>query len=312
MLKKLTTTILMLILIMIATSCTQDIASIEDPRERQLAEAELRDIPVEFTDEYGIEYVLIPRGSFIMGAEDTEIPQHEVTFKQGFYISKYEITEAQYNEVFQDSFGAFVNPSDIYPAQVSYDHMLSYTASMDDQTKHRAYRLSSSEAHWEYACRAGSSTDYIWGNAINPEIAKRYAWYKNWQVYGPRAIGQKTPNTWGIYDMHGNVEEWCTNNYAGLFNMTSQPTFHGHYWEFDEYSKLFVARGGRWDSDITNISSTSRDVTNIANEGDDIKLDFASSNPNWKKGIRLVYYSVEDWESYVENSDFHSKWKLQP
>ncbi len=164
-----------------------------------------------------LEMVLIPAGTFTMGSlesetgrESDEGPQHEVTITRPFYLSKYELTEGRWASVMGVNLeGAGVEE---YPvAFPTWDEAQEFIARLNAAVGTDLYRLPT-EAEWEYACRAGTTTAYSFGN--DPELLDRYAWYVNSRVSLPQPVGRKLPNAWGLYDMHGNVWEWCQDWYG--------------------------------------------------------------------------------------------------
>ncbi|BAY45963.1 hypothetical protein SAMD00079811_35700 [Scytonema sp. HK-05] len=222
-----------------------------------------------------LEMVLLRRGSFIMGAPETEEgssdwerPQHEVTVPT-FFMSKYPVTQAQWRAVAalpQVNRELKSNPSrfkgDNRPVeQVSWYDAIEFCQRLTSHTK-RQYRLPS-EAEWEYACRAGTTTPFHFGETITTDVAnydgtddKENKWSGSYG-WGPKGISRKettevgsfgVANAFGLYDMHGNVWEWCLddwhNNYEGA------PT-DGSPW-FDDNDNISqkqgraVLRGGSW------------------------------------------------------------------
>ena len=167
----------------------------------------------------GVEFVLIPAGTFEMGSPSTEAdrlgnegPQHTVTISKPFYMAATEVTYAQWKR--------FVKASnyDHDPGGASDDHPQA-RVSWEDATafcKHYGYRLPS-EAEWEYACRAGTTTRY-WSGDTDEDLA-RVGWYHENSRGDVQPVGRKPANPFGLYDMHGNVFEWCEDkwhyDYAG-------------------------------------------------------------------------------------------------
>jgi len=167
------------------------------------------------------EMVLIPSGKFMMGSpkrekdRDSDEDQHEVTITKPFYMGKYEVTQEQWESVMGK------NPSEtkgvkLPVTDVSWDDCQEFIKKLNDKTK-GGYRLPT-EAEWEYACRAGTKTAYSFGDTITPkdanwnhnfisikEIRNQYEQGK----IKPVAVGSYKPNAFGLYDMHGNVYEWC-------------------------------------------------------------------------------------------------------
>ncbi len=196
-----------------------------------------------FTEDLGnsinLEMIAIPGGTFMMGSPEGEgdkgeKPQHEVTV-QAFYMGKYPITQAQYQEVMGK------NPSDFKgddqrPVEcVSRDDAVEFCQRLSEQTG-TEYRLPT-EAEWEYACRAGTTTKYYFGDDITSDLANYGG-----NIGETTAVGKYPPNAFGLYDMHGLVLEWCQDdwhdNYQGAPN-------DGRAW-VSGLSSMFVIRGGSW------------------------------------------------------------------
>ena len=158
-----------------------------------------------------LEMVLIPAGKFMMGSPKKEEGhydrQHEVTLTKSFYLGKYEVTQEQWEAVMGE------NPSrtkgDKLPVtDVSRKDCRKFIKKLNELTK-RKYRLPT-EAEWEYACRAGTSTAYSFGDKITPKDAN----YDDSGIGKPIEVGSYKPNAFGLYDMHGNVWEWCKDWYG--------------------------------------------------------------------------------------------------
>ena len=169
-----------------------------------------------------IAFVEIPAGTFEMGSEygdSDEIPVHTVTISKPFSMSKYEITQGQWKEVMGTEpwrGEQFVQEGEDYPAtDVSWYDADAFARRLDSLSGTHHYRLPT-EAEWEYAARAGSSTEYSFGDEADSLGA--YAWYEaNASAVGEEyahRVGQKRPNAWGLYDVHGNVWEWVSDWYA--------------------------------------------------------------------------------------------------
>jgi hypothetical protein len=163
----------------------------------------------------GIEFVYVPAGSFMMGSDigtRDERPVHEVTISKGFWLSRYEITQTQWRDVMDDN--PSLSLSSKKPVEnVSYNDVQAYISALGNAK----YRLPT-EAEWEYACRANSTTIYSFGNDITH--LEDHAWFGEissglWdRSISSHSVGEKKPNKWGLYDMHGNVYEWCQDWYG--------------------------------------------------------------------------------------------------
>ena len=209
----------------------------------------------------GMTFVRIPGGTFLMGSPPDEHgrfqgeTQHEVTVSRDFYLGVRAVTQAEYAKVI----GA--NPSFF---QVSPDHPVDSVSHSDaqrfcrmlsrrrdEQTAGRRYRLPT-EAEWEYACRAGAKTAFSFGND-GADLA-RYAWYEENSGLKTHAVGSKQPNAFGLYEMHGNVWEWCSDWYSGTYYASSPSTDP----QGPESGTVRVLRGGSWDSELGFLRCASR------------------------------------------------------
>ena len=207
-----------------------------------------------------LEMIFCPPGTFMMGSPTTEAgrdvgeTQHQVTLTNGFYLGKYEVTQTQYETVMTGSSGnpkpsRWPNNNDRPVENVSWNDIQVFLSRLNDMEE-AAGRLPAgwkyvlpTEAQWEYACRAGTTTAYSWGNDINSSRANY-----NWDGGGEdgsdfkqtREVGQYGPNPWGFFDMHGNVWEWVsdfTDQYKGGSQTNPEGPASGWY---------RVRRGGSW------------------------------------------------------------------
>jgi formylglycine-generating enzyme required for sulfatase activity len=180
-----------------------------------------------YTNSIGMEFVLIPAGSFVMGADadiedafDDEIPQHPVTISQPFFLGTHEVTQDQWKAVMGNNPSRFRGGSN--PVErVSWDDVQTFIERLNrkEGTKYRLeYRLPT-EAEWEYAARAGTTSTYSFGD--DPDSLGQYAWYVGNSGDEPHPVGQKRPNPWGLYDMHGNVWEWVQDWFGEDYYATS-------------------------------------------------------------------------------------------
>lgn len=175
--------------------------------------ARREDMPERFTNKIGMTFMRIPAGAFRMGstdsdgqASDDEKPQHWVTISQPFYLGIYPVTQEQWQAVMRNNPSRFQGDSARPIENVSWNHVQPFLERLRRVDGRRIYTLPS-EAQWEYACRAGSTSVYGFGDDISQLDA--YAWYYENSDHRTQPVGQKRPNAWGLYDMHGNVLEWC-------------------------------------------------------------------------------------------------------
>ncbi|QUW01058.1 formylglycine-generating enzyme family protein [Chloracidobacterium sp. MS 40/45] len=172
---------------------------------------DLNNLPKTMAGVAGIELVLIPAGEFTMGeagGEPDEQPAHRVTISQPFYLGKYEVTQAQWKQIMGNNPSKFVG-DDLPVDSVSWKDVQTFLQRLNDADDPFFYRLPT-EAEWEYACRAGGSGKY----AGNPDAT---AWYFDNAGGRTHPVGRKEPNAFGLYDMHGNVREWCQDWYDDLY-----------------------------------------------------------------------------------------------
>ncbi|MEG4348465.1 bifunctional serine/threonine-protein kinase/formylglycine-generating enzyme family protein [Microcoleus sp. LAD1_D3] len=241
-----------------------------------------------------LEMVSIPKGNFKMGApaseaesDDYERPQHQVTIKP-FLMGKYPINQAQWAAVAKlpkIQYDLKPDPShfkgkNLPIENVSWNDAVEFCVRLSQKTG-RSYRLPS-EAEWEYACRAGTTTPFHFGDTVTPDLVN----YRGNNSYGsaPKgiyretttAVGSFPPNSFGLYDMHGNVWEWCQDIYHDNYN--GAPT-DGSAWESGGDSNYPVLRGGSWLNYAVNCRS--------ANRG------YNSSDLRWRNwGFRVAVASV--------------------
>ena len=222
-----------------------------------------REMEVMLPDGVVMEMVWIPPGTFMMGAPEEELgrevsegPQHEVTITQGFYIGKYEVTQSQWEVVTGtrpwEGQTFTMNDPDAPVAYISWDDVQVFIAALNEFAGEEVYRLPT-EAEWEYACRAGTTTR--WAFEDNQDLVGLYAWYKGSAGTDHRyahPVGDRLSNTWGVYDMHGNVAEWV---YDWHDDYSSEPQVDP---AGPDTGERRVVRGGGFGSTFERVRSAAR------------------------------------------------------
>jgi formylglycine-generating enzyme required for sulfatase activity len=245
------------------------------------------------------EMVPISGGTFTMGSPPTEPkrskdegPAHEVAIAP-FWMGKHEVTWDEYDEFAfamdlkrkkregidlakqretEKAADAVTRPTPPYADEtfgmgrrgqpvicITHHAAMEYCRWLSAKTG-KTYRLPT-EAEWEYACRAGSKTAYSFGD--DPSKLDEYAWYVE-NTEKPQPVGKKKPNAWGLYDMHGNVSEWCLDHYvADLYRtLAKEPPSRGPVVLPSAKEYPYVARGGSWDDDADRLRSAARLASN--------------------------------------------------
>ncbi len=284
------------------------------PAQHEAAKA--AGVPVHLTNSIDMKLVLIPAGEFMMGSPndeewrwEDEVPQHRVRITMPFYLGMYQVTQAEYERVmgtnpswFSPGGGGSDRVSGLdtsrFPVEsVSWNDAVEFCRKLSalpaERSAGREYRLPT-EAEWEYACRAGTTTRYSFGDDASQ--LGEYAWYSGnsdrgthrvWQMWAnlwglhdfdgrTHRVGQKRANPWGLYDMHGNVWEWCADWFDGKYYANSPvddpqgPASGSHR----------VSRGGSWSFPAAECRSADR-------------YRYTPGPCSLHFGFRLVWSSVE-------------------
>jgi len=188
-----------------------------------------REISIDLGGNAKLEMVLIPAGEFVMGSPENEMyrdsdegPVHRVRITRAFYLGKYEVTQEQWEAVM--GYNACWHRGPKNPVDnVSWDDAEDFLSKLNEKLGKGGlkFRLPT-EAQWEYACRAGTTTQYSFGN--DEDSLGDYAWFFLTSGGWTQPVGEQEPNAWGLYDMHGNTWEWCADWWGAGYYKQSPPT----------------------------------------------------------------------------------------
>jgi formylglycine-generating enzyme required for sulfatase activity len=251
-----------------------------------------KDYTEKLTEKVSFDMIAIPGGVFLMGSpeneegrSDIEGPQHPVGIKP-FWMGKCEVRWEEYDLYWQKKPDpAKLKGPDVHPADAvsrptppysdeTFDHgrdgrpclCITHHAAMEycrwlSAKTGKTYRLPT-EAEWEWACRAGTTTAYSFGN--DPEKIGDYAWYQENAPAHPGKVGTKKPNPWGLYDMHGNVAEWCIDYYVKDSNYSKYPKDKVTWQPVSlpvNKRYPYIVRGGAWTQAAEKLRSAYRGLS---------------------------------------------------
>jgi len=209
--------------------------------------------------------VFIQPGTFTMGSPTNDVdrfsdegPQTEVTISRGFWMGKYEVTQREYQALMGSNPSQFVGDANRPVETVSWYDATNYCATLTQQERaagriatNSVYRLPT-QAEWEYACRAGTTTRFSYGDDPGYTSLPIYGWYADNCGGSTHPVGQKLANPWGLYDMHGNVWEWCQDWYGDyLGGMAVDP-------QGPASGPTRVIHGGSWNDSARGCRSADR------------------------------------------------------
>ncbi|MBT5716604.1 MAG: SUMF1/EgtB/PvdO family nonheme iron enzyme, partial [Opitutae bacterium] len=186
-------------------------------------------------------------GSKVEGPKDPRSgkhgPPHQVFLSKGFYLGKYEVTQEEFEKIMGKNPSNFKGKK-LPVERVTWSDAVAFCEALTKNEKMNGWMFSlPTEAQWEYACRAGTNTKYSWGDNINPKMAN----YKDSGLNKTVLVGSYQSNPWGLFDMHGNVFEWCADWYGsyrtGSLTDPKGPVSPVH---FSQLGSLRVIRGGAW------------------------------------------------------------------
>jgi eukaryotic-like serine/threonine-protein kinase len=203
------------------------------------------------TTELGLQFAWIPAGEFWMGSDKTssEKPRSRKIISHGFWMGRHPITQKQWKTVVGTT-PSYFKGEDLPVERVSWDDCYVFLEKLRELTGMQ-YRLPT-EAEWEYACHAGSETNYCFGDS--EKKLTEYAWFRDNSSNRTRPVGTCAPNSWGLFDMHGNVWEWC-EDWFGIYDTLGEVDPVQMLKNPDHYR---VLRGGAWNSDAFQCRATNR------------------------------------------------------
>ena len=221
------------------------------------------------TNDAGMTFIRVEPGTFTMGSlsdeahRDQDETRHQVVIEHAFYLQDSEVTQAQWQKVMGRRWFVRHRPDGRLPqTRICFYSCMKFIKKLNKSSQHK-YRLPS-EAEWEYACRAGSTTAFAFGDSIdcsqamfanNPDKdGTCVAYYKTLGIspQGPAPVKTFAPNAWGFYDMHGNVWEWCADVYAPYGENPVTPSF------FSTKAASRVRRGGSFYKHASSLRSANR------------------------------------------------------
>jgi formylglycine-generating enzyme required for sulfatase activity len=246
---------------------------------RVLAAQDKEDAKAVFLDQekkVKLELVWISPGKFKMGSPDGEKDregrekQHEVTITKGFWMQTTEVTQAQWEAVMGSNPSGFKSDPHLPVERVGWDDCREFVNKLNELCKDQLGELRAdlpTEAEWEYACRSGSKERWCFGN--DESKLEEYAWHNKNSENKTHPVGGKKPNAWGLYDMHGNVWEWCKDWHGDYGDDAIDP-------KGPDDGEARTVRGGSWESVPRHLRAAYRGRGRPSRRGADVGVRVAA------------------------------------
>ena len=264
-----------------------------------------RELTLDLGDGVKMELVYIKPGTFVMGGESetdgrfkcVEVPKHEVKLTKGFYLGKYEVTQAQYQAIMGSNPSRSTKAPNCPVDNISRGSAVNFCDKLSEQTGREA-RLPT-EAEWEYASRAGRDTRWFFGN--NPAKLGQYAWFNENADGKSHPVGRKKPNPWGLYDIYGNVCERVSDIYERNYYSRSpevDPTGPSQGVKSRLEYKVNVPRSGKYllraKVCTTNYEQRLNVAANDSESGTIMKMPFTCGKWEHCKPVKLTLEKGEN------------------
>jgi hypothetical protein len=243
-----------------------------------------------------MEFVRIPAGEFMMGSpvgesgrSNNEEPRHQVKITEPFYMLSTEVTQQQYIQIMGHNPSIFKGANN--PVEkVSWNDAIEFCRKLSKKTERKI--TLPTEAQWEYACRAGTDTRFSFGD--DDMLLESYCWYNSNSIKKSRPVATKKPNAWDLYDMHGNVQEWCGDRFGYNYYSTSPSV--DPKGPSNGQPVIRVYRGGCWGyvSDFCRSATRSGSTPNDRGGILGFRVVFAGEVDSGKKVINIVIAKEAD------------------
>ena len=238
-----------------------------------------KEAPKTITNSIGIEFILIPAGTFEMGSRELEDgsskekPRHSVTLSKPFYLGKTEITQQQWKKVMGYNPSLYRSPT-LPVERVSWDEVKKFIKRLNEREKTDTYRLPT-EAQWEYGARGNNPGSYCYGDDPKGEKLAQYGWFEKNANEQTHPVAELKPNGFGLHDMHGNVQEWVQDWFDRKYYSKSPATDPNG----PENGRKRGIRGGSWINPAWHCRSAARNYYSSDYVDSDIGFRLAMTVP---------------------------------